>query len=139
MYWFVRGGFLVLTGMPRPVLGVLHLSKEFVKNKSLHIIDTDTKFFNNRKITRYFLKKTKTWCVQMQTRVVLRLSWRDQDPLKKLKSTSFRVADNWKTDLYDRLFQLLIYLLDFLNKISIWYRKIRYQGWIILLKILVKS
>ena len=24
MYWFERGGFLVLTGMPRPVLGVLY-------------------------------------------------------------------------------------------------------------------
>ena len=94
----------------------MHVSKDLVEKKSLHISSIDRKFVNNLKITRDFLRKNKDlMCTNADTGNISVLMRRseyirdmeellgnvenieilDQDPLKKLKSSSFRIADNW--------------------------------------------
>ena len=95
----------------------MHLSKGLVEKKSLHISSIDRKFVNNLKITNEFLRKNKdlmcTNADKGNISVLMRRSeyirdmeellgnvenfeMLDQDPLKKLKSSSFRMADNWR-------------------------------------------
>ena len=47
----------------------MRLSKGQVEKKSLNISSIDRKFVNNMKITKEFLRKTKTSCVKVQTSV----------------------------------------------------------------------
>ena len=96
---------------------VLHLSKGLVEKKSLHMSSMDRKFVNNLKMTKEFLRKNKdlmcTNADKGNISVLMRRSEYirdmeellgnienfeilDQDPLKELKSSSFRMADNWR-------------------------------------------
>ena len=99
---------------------VLHLSKGLVEKKSLHISSIDRKFVNNLKITKEFLRKNKgLWYTNADKgniSVLMRRSeyikdmeellgnvenfeiW-DQDPLKKLTSSSNRMTGNWKKEV----------------------------------------
>ena len=96
---------------------VLHLSKGLVEKKSLHINSIHRKFANNLKTTKDFLTKNKdlmfTNADKGNISVLMRRSEYirdmeellgnvenfeilDQDPLKKLTISSFRMADNWR-------------------------------------------
>ena len=95
----------------------MHLSKGLVEKKSLHISNIDRKFVNNIKISNELLRKNKdimcTNADKGNISVLIRRSEYirdmeellgnvenfeilDQDPLKKLKNSSFRMADNWR-------------------------------------------
>ena len=58
----------------------MHLSKGLVEKKSLHISSIDKKFVNMVEL----LSNVENFGIL------------DQDPLKTLKSSSFRIADNWR-------------------------------------------
>ena len=95
----------------------MHLSKGLVEKRSVNISSTDRKFVNNLKITEEFLRKNKDlMCTNADKGIISVLIRRseyirdmeellnnvenseilDQDPLKKLKSSNFRMADNWR-------------------------------------------
>ena len=92
------------------------LIQGFGWEKSLHISSIDRKFVSNFKVTKEFLRKNKdimcTNADKGNISVLMRRSEYirdmeqllgnvenfeilDQDSLKKLKSSSFRMADNW--------------------------------------------
>ena len=96
---------------------VLHLSKGLLDKNRLDISSIDRKFVSNLKTTKELLRKNKdlmcTNADEGNISVLVRRSEyiRDmeellnnvenfeilvQDPLKKLKSSSFRMGDNWK-------------------------------------------
>ena len=95
----------------------MHLSKGLVEKKVLHISSIDRKFVNNLKITKEYLRKNKDlMCTngdKSNISILMRRSEYirdmeellgnvenfevlDQDPLNKLKSSSFRMVDNWR-------------------------------------------